>query len=78
MVGKKRDDKQPDYNNKQRKKEHKYGDTVYAVHIFNPLRLGLVRIPLFYVQVFCKLSQHTHKNNLRHKNTVKLKTITTQ
>ena len=35
------------------------------MHVFYPLRGRLVRVFLFYVQVFCNLSPHTHKINLR-------------
>ena len=60
MMAEKRDDKQPYYYYDKRKQEHKYGYTVNAVHIFNPLRIWLVRIPFFYIQIFCKLSPNAH------------------
>jgi len=40
--------------------EHEQGNTVDAVHVFHPLRVRLIRIAFFNIQVFSYLSPDSH------------------
>jgi hypothetical protein len=63
----------PDKNNDQRKQEHKDGNPVDPMHIFDPPIAWCIGVFFLYVQVFCDLAKHSHRDgvfikivNLRH------------
>jgi hypothetical protein len=58
------EEEQPDDDNDQCKQEHKDGNAVDAMHIFYPSATGRIWIFLFDIQVFCQLSQYSHKELL--------------
>jgi hypothetical protein len=51
---------QPDDHKDQPQQKHKNGDAVDPMHVFHPLRMWRIRVPLLDVEIFLDLSPNSH------------------
>ena len=56
----------PDKDDDQCRQEHKNGDAVDAMHITHPAAVRRIGISFFDVEIFCYLTEHTHKTSYKY------------
>lgn len=61
------EENKPDQHNDQRCQEQQDRQAVDAMHVFHPLRIRRIGVPLFEVEVLCYLPPEAHNNNLKNK-----------